>query len=72
MGVELRKIERVGGLLREEIMGEHAVVEGLDQLVIIKATATKKPSHKAGLSNVAPSTGLEPVTYGLTVRRSTD
>ena len=49
MGVELRKIERVGGLLREEIMGEHAVVEGLDQLVIIKATATKKPSHKAGL-----------------------
>ena len=27
---------------------------------------------EAGFSNLAPLTGLEPVTYGLTVRRSTD
>ena len=33
---------------------------------------SKKPALKAGFSNVAPLTGLEPVTYGLTVRRSTD
>ena len=33
---------------------------------------SKKPALKAGFLNLAPLTGLEPVTYGLTVRRSTD
>ncbi len=32
----------------------------------------KKPSPKTWLSNLAPPTGLEPVTCGLTVRRSTN
>jgi hypothetical protein len=36
------------------------------------AQKSKKPALKAGFSNLAPLTGLEPVTYGLTVRRSTD
>ncbi len=31
-----------------------------------------KSPHKRALLNLAPPTGLEPVTYGLTVRRSTD
>ena len=37
-----------------------------------KAQKSKKPASKAGFLNLAPLTGLEPVTYGLTVRRSTD
>ena len=32
----------------------------------------QKACSKAGFLNLAPLTGLEPVTYGLTVRRSTD
>ena len=32
----------------------------------------KKPSPKTWLSKLAPPTGLEPVTCGLTVRRSTN
>ena len=32
----------------------------------------QKARSKAGFLNLAPLTGLEPVTYGLTVRRSTD
>ena len=36
------------------------------------AQKSKKPALKAGFLNLAPLTGLEPVTYGLTVRRSTD
>ncbi len=37
-----------------------------------QAQKSKKPALKAGFLNLAPLTGLEPVTYGLTVRRSTD
>ena len=35
---------------------------------------SKKPSHRLGflLETMAPRPGLEPGTYGLTVRRSTD
>ncbi len=33
----------------------------------------KKPANLlAGFKNLAPPAGLEPATYGLTVRRSTD
>ena len=35
-------------------------------------SGVKKPAISCGLLYLAPSTGLEPVTYGLTVRRSTN
>ncbi len=34
--------------------------------------AQKKTARRSGPSNMAPRPGLEPGTYGLTVRRSTD
>ncbi len=37
-----------------------------------QAQKSKKPARKQAFLNLAPLTGLEPVTYGLTVRRSTD
>ncbi len=39
---------------------------------ISRTQKSKKPALKAGFLNWHPLTGLEPVTYGLTVRRSTD
>ena len=36
------------------------------------AAKRKKPSLATWLSKVAPPAGLEPATYGLTVRRSTN
>ena len=47
---------------------------GLDGPVEKESNAEKQKAclKKAGFSNLAPLTGLEPVTYGLTVRRSTD
>ena len=36
-----------------------------------KKQKTRRP-QTSGFFNMAPLTGLEPVTYGLTVRRSTD
>ena len=44
------------------------------RLLASQTEATKKPRHLAmtGLQNVAPRPGLEPGTYGLTVRRSTN
>ena len=35
-------------------------------------TFLKRIFHSAQFYTMAPRTGLEPVTYGLTVRRSTD
>ncbi len=35
-------------------------------------TDVKKPAIACGLFYLAPPSGLEPATYGLTVRRSTD
>ena len=48
-----------------------------DEMCIILAQTRGKPWISGYLQyevlrNLAPSTGLEPVTYGLTVRRSTD
>ncbi len=35
-------------------------------------TDVKNPASNCGLFYLAPPAGLEPATYGLTVRRSTD
>ena len=45
-----------------------------DVVAYMQKKARKKPRHLAmtGLENVAPRPGLEPGTYGLTVRRSTN
>ncbi len=44
-------------------------------VIVIIILQAKKNLHKAGFVshlNVAPQTGLEPVTHGLTVHRSTN
>ena len=57
------------GLSVEDI--KRQVMENSEE-EIIDYQIWQKARYKSGLFKVAPLTGLEPVTYGLTVRRSTD
>ena len=50
-------------------MNEGELEEGDNQLIEMQKTDV---SERLLPLNLAPLTGLEPVTYGLTVRRSTD
>ncbi len=54
--------------------GEGANSKNGSYVAVLHLSCEKKQKAclKAGFLNLAPLTGLEPVTYGLTVRRSTD
>ncbi len=59
-----KMLEFIGGN-REKFIFQHA------KCGMLLAKKQKARIKRASL-NLAPPTGLEPVTYGLTVRRSTD